>query len=392
MPRPPAEIELGEEQALYFRARRGHLAGRGAGDAAAAARAILGAQAQQLAPSLLALSQRAARRPAAARLEPRLLDGERDLVRTWGQRETLHVYDAAADWGDVVAAREQWVPGGRRGALPPAALVDQAQDLLEAAGAPVTRRDLYPLVPKSFLREVEAKVGPGDAAWRLAAGRLLWRLALRGDACMAGKVGTEQAYAARRLWFPDLGWDPPPPVTAATRLTGRYLAAYGPATVTDVAHFFGARVREARVWIDALAAQSALVPVSCGGRNGLVALARDARELKKKPPAGARQWPLRLLPLWDSMLMGHADKTWTVPAAADQKLVWRRAAFVCAAVVLRGRIVATWSHAQRAGRLEMELSPLSGWRSAKHAAAVRREARAVATHLGLQEVVVTVAG
>ena len=50
-----AHPEFTEEQVLWFRARRTHLAGPGAKDVAAAARAILGAQAQQPNPALHAL-------------------------------------------------------------------------------------------------------------------------------------------------------------------------------------------------------------------------------------------------------------------------------------------------------------------------------------------------
>ena len=59
-------LELDEEQVLWFRARRGHLAAPGATDPADAARALLGAQSQQLAPSLWALAMRTRGRPTAA--------------------------------------------------------------------------------------------------------------------------------------------------------------------------------------------------------------------------------------------------------------------------------------------------------------------------------------
>lgn len=54
--------------------------------------------------------------------------------------------------------------------------------------------------------------------------------------------------------------------------------------------------------------------------------------------------------------MGHADKSWTVPDPARRTLVWRRAAFVAAVVLARGRVVATWSHRVRRGRLVVEVT------------------------------------
>jgi hypothetical protein len=378
-------VELSEEQVLYFRARRGHLVGPGAGSPREAARAILGAQAQQLPPALLALSLRTKGRPSAAAIMTELFEPPRSLVWTWGQRATLHLYDPAEDWATTVAAREQWGPAGRRGPMPPAAALEKARKVLEGADEPITRAHLMPIAPASYVRKIaeiaeQASMDPK----RLAGSRLVWCLALAGHACLGPNAGRERTYAARRDWFPDLPWPvkPSSSLAAATDLARRYLAVYGPATPTDVAHFFGARVAEARTWIAEI--EGDLSPVHCGERKGLLALTEDLDDLAAKPPKGATGWPVRLLPLWESMLMAHADKSWTTPNEAERKAVWRKAAYVAAAVLKRGRIVATWTHAKKRGRLVVEVTPLGGWRKSD-AAAVRRETRNVAAHFGLDE-------
>jgi len=377
-------IELSEDQVLWFRARRSHLAGPGAPDVATAARAVLGAQAQQQPPALLALSQRTRGRPTAREVQSRLEDDLRVLVRTWGQRETLHIYDAQTDWPDVIHAQKLWSPGGRRGAMPDAAAVKSARKALAQSAGLVTRTDFIPAVPKKLLDEAIEKLGdPGDAR-RFAAGRLLWRLCVLGEACVAHKVGSEQVYAARTHWFADLDWPSTEPAAAATRLTRRYLSTFGPATVQDIAHHFGAKVSAAREWVGALDRDDELIRVTCGPRTELIALAGDRAELSKKPPADAGKWPIRLLPLYDCHLMAHADKSWTVPVEADRKQIWRKAAFVVPVVVARGRFVATWKQTKRAKKLEVTVTPLTGWRKSKHAAGVRTEARAVANHFGLE--------
>ena len=60
----PGTLELDEEQALWFRARRSHLIGDAASPEEAVA-ALLGAQAQQESMALFGLSQRVAGRPTA---------------------------------------------------------------------------------------------------------------------------------------------------------------------------------------------------------------------------------------------------------------------------------------------------------------------------------------
>ncbi len=174
-------------------------------------------------------------------------------------------------------------------------------------------------------------------------------------------------------------------------LTRQYLSTYGPATVKDVAHFFGARIRDTRSWVEALDPKNGLVEVVCGGRPGLIALAEDKDMLLEPLPGGSAQWPLRFLPMWEAMLMAHSDKSWTVPIEAERKAVWRKSAVVAATVVHRGRIVATWSQRAKRRHLDVEVQPLSGWRGRHHLGGVKQEALAVATHLGLEDAMVTVA-
>ncbi len=383
-------VEVTEEQVLFFRARRGHLAGTGAPNAIAAARAIVGAQSQQLPPSLLALSMRTRGRPTAEKVKTQLLKTPPKLVRTWGQRDTLHVYDPH-DWASVISARDHWTPGPRGGPMPTTPMLDKALAAIRSAREPVTRSDLIPVAPPSYVSAVRERArAAGMDADRLAAGRLLWRLAHRGDLCVADKIGSEQAYALRSAWFPGLEWPDKPlaPLDAASSLARRYLGTYGPATAADVAHFFGARVTRAREWLAALDGQ--LTPVGCGDRKGLLALTTDVGDLKVKPPSAATGWPLRLLPLWESTLMGHKDKSWTVPDDAERTLVWRKGAFVAAVALARGRVVATWSQAARRGRLVVEVQPLSRWSKSKHAAPLNREASAIAARLGLDGVDVSI--
>jgi len=54
------------------------------------------------------------------------------------------------------------------------------------------------------------------------------------------------------------------------------------------------------------------------------------------------------------------------------------------------RVVATWTQKKRTRRLIVEVAPLSGWRRTRHEAQTRREAGALAAHLGLEEAEVTV--
>lgn len=389
-----SRIAITEDQALAFRARRGHLLGRGASCAVTAARDILGAQSQQLGTSLFALSQRTRKRPTHAQLEGLLFGEDVPLIRTWGQRDTIHVYDAAAHWHAIVTARAQWSKSGRGGAHPPEALVRKTLKFLrEEHRAPAARKDMQHLVSKAYLKECEEvylqKTGSTKGAMAFAAGRILWMLANRGDTRLGVKLGAEQTSVVREAWHPELPWPKGDADAANVALVEQTLKVHAPMTVQDLAHFWGATVTSARQWVQRLEEGVELLDVSCGDRKGLIALAADRSALRRKAPA-TDAWPARLLPQWDALLMAHADKTWTVPDAAERKRIWKPGAVVAPIVIARGRAVATWKHRRRAKAVDVEIQPLSGWRKIRHLKDVKAEAEALAKFYGLAEATVAV--
>ncbi len=109
-------------------------------------------------------------RPNAAAVAHEVLTA-RSLVRTWAQRDTLHLY-AAADWPLVTAADPLWPMSGRRGAkCRPSRLSRPPAERLERGL--VTRADLMDLATEEMVADMEARVGP-EQARRYAAGRLVW--------------------------------------------------------------------------------------------------------------------------------------------------------------------------------------------------------------------------
>jgi hypothetical protein len=350
-------VTVSEDQVLAFRARRHHLLGDGAPSPEAAARAVLGIQAQVVAPALWSLAMRCADPPTAAELG-RAVTASVSLVRTWGQRDTVHIYDAATHWRAMARAIAEWPVGARGGRQPDADSIQAAEERVLGLDRPVTRSDLFDLVPDDFLAWMAERVGPGVPALRGAAGRFVWDMARRGVLCAGKVIDGEQAYDQRRLRFPDLSWPELPPSDAGRLLVRAYLAANGPATVQDVAHFFGAKVGQAREMVALVADE--LVPVQCGARSGLMLRATDVDDLMAPVP---KPWPPRLLANFDTLLMCHKDKSWAVPDASQRPAIWAKAAQVRATVLDRGRLVAIWNHKALTRVVKIEITPLTGWRS-----------------------------
>ncbi len=382
-------VELTPEQVLSFRALRSHLAGPGGQNVVETARDILGAQAQQEGPAWHALSLRTQGRPTAAAIKDLTFAPGRQLVRVWGHRGTLHAV-AASDWSTVISSYNDGEAGAtfRRGA-PPEKVVQDVIQKVRKAHQPLTRSHLIAWIPSSYIATIKTKPGAWSAKTpaHSAASRLIWILARRGELCIGPLRGREKSYVPRALWFPELTWEWLDAHAADVALCRRYLRTWAPANAADVAHYFGAKMGSARSWLAELAPE--LVSVKCGARKDLVALREDVEALRA-PALEAEAWPTRFLPMWDTQMMTHKDKRWLLPNKDEEKAVWRKAAIVCATVLHRGRIVATWSHKATTKVVRVTVSPLGGWSKAVRPKELQREAQALAVHLGREKVELSV--
>jgi hypothetical protein len=120
---------------------------------------------------------------------------------------------------------------------------------------------------------------------------------------------------------------------ALAMLVRRYLAAFGPATVADVAQF--ALVQRARV--KAVLARSGDAVERLAGPDGLELL-----DVPGAPrPSGEVPAPPRLLGMWDSVLLAYHDRSRVIPPAY-RTLVTRRNGDVLPTLLVDGRVAGVW--------------------------------------------------
>jgi Winged helix DNA-binding domain len=129
---------------------------------------------------------------------------------------------------------------------------------------------------------------------------------------------------------------------ARVELVRRYLAAFGPATRADFADWSGLRVRDFAPALDALEPLRRF-------RD------EDGRELldiprAPLPPADAPS-PARLLPKWDSILLGHADRR-RVMTDDHRRIVIGKNGDVAQTFLVDGMVAGTWFVAN--GRVALE--------------------------------------
>ena len=302
------------------------------------ARAICGAQAQDPSAGRLAFRARSPRVRAVdvdrARTE------ERSLLRTWVMRGTMHLI-ATEDAAWLVPLFEPAfadnsvrrlvqlgidVPTQERG-------LREIRRALEADG-PLSRGDLV-----ERLRHREILL---DSSSRLH----LFRLAIaRGIACLGPDVGSQTCLVGARDW---LGEPPPHQRDAAlNELARRYLRAFGPATEADFAGWAGLGLREIRSALAGIGAELAEARVGD----------QTAWTLK-----GARRRPrrriVRLLPAWDTYLMGHRNREFLAEPAR-----WRRimpgGGILRPSIVVDGVAAGTWRLRRGDSAMQVEVEPFA---------------------------------
>jgi hypothetical protein len=302
------------------------------------ARAICGAQAQDLAAGRLAFRARNPHLRAAdvdrARTE------ERSLLRTWAMRGTMHLI-ATEDAAWLVPLFERAFADNSSRRLVQLGIDLHTQDrglrevrkVLEADG-PLTRSDLVERLSRKGIAL--------DSSTRLH----LFRLAIaRGIACLGPDAGSQTCLVLARDW---LAKRPAHRRDAALHELGRrYLRAFGPATEADFAGWAGLGLREIRSALAGIGDE--LIEVRLGD-----ATAFRLRGSARRP----RRTIVRLLPAWDTYLMGHRDRGFIAEAVR-----WRRimpgGGILRPTIVVDGVAAGTWRLRRAGSALQVEAHPFA---------------------------------
>ncbi|TLZ71010.1 MAG: winged helix DNA-binding domain-containing protein, partial [Methanobacteriota archaeon] len=128
-----------------------------------------------------------------------------------------------------------------------------------------------------------------------------------------------------------------------------------------------------------------LAPVNIGRQVGWV-LRDDVPALKR---AKLESTVVRLLPNFDSFLLGVKDKSHLVDAA-HYKRVYRPQGWLSPVVLIDGRVAGVWSYSRKRRRLEIRVEAFQTLRSADRAA-IRDEAEELRRFLDAPEVAVAFA-
>lgn len=132
-------------------------------------------------------------------------------------------------------------------------------------------------------------------------------------------------------------------------------------------------------------AEADIAPVHVDGWRAAV-LRDDLDELKG---AGSERSPVRLLPYFDSFLLGHKERGHLV-AVRDRKRVYRAQGWVAPVVLVNGRAAGVWAHTRDGNRLRVRVTKFASL-SRRIMTGIREEARDLGRFLGVPNVDVQIA-
>lgn len=302
---------------------------------------LLAAQAQDLPGALTSVALRTTGRSVAEVVAA--FDGGR-VVRTWPMRGTLHAVraeDVAWTVG-LLASRPMASAAKRRVGL---GLTEhhlhRARDLVTQAlsgGRAMTRAEVLALWDGDGLPTT------GGCGYHL-----LVHLAHEGLLCLgpmrgAARASLDQAFVLVAEWVPDARRLDRP--EALAELASRYLRSHGPATLQDLARWGSLTMADARAGLGA--AEPELETLVVDGRTyhldpATPQILADHRDLARS---------VHLLPGFDEIVLGYADRSMTVPPEVADRIVPGGNGVFRPTVLADGVAIGTWR--ARKGVLETE--------------------------------------
>ena len=375
-------------QVAAFRLSRHHLSQRAPTQAlVSAARDMAGAQAQLLSAAQISLWARV-RDLRIADVEEALR--ARTLVKAACMRRTLFLVPAAdlAIFVRGSARRAEKEIRWARGKGVPERVIDATIDaVLGALDRPLTRPEIAERVSRALGVEREATRGGGWGSRRKVAAvpvgdltlpvvYLLKLVSARGVVCSGPRRENRPTFVRAGAWIPQ--WQDVPREQAEGLLLRRYLRAFAPATARDFALWTGMTLTEAReIWARE---QADFAPVNVEGWAAAV----RREDLDELAQAGLERPPIRLLPYFDSFLLGHEEREHLV-AAKHREKVYRAQGWIAPVVLVDGRAAAAWKHEQKGNRLRVEVASF-GSLSRRVTTGIREEARDLGRFLGVPDV------
>lgn len=325
-------------------------------------------QAQEYANALWAI---AVRLPGYSRQQVEQAIEDRQIVRTWPMRGTIHFVPAEdAKWMvQLMAPKVLSSSAARRRQLNLSdELVDEYQEVVVealAGGVIMTRKELVELLnSRGIVTEGQRGI------------HILWELAARGVLCFGPYRGKQPTFVLLDEWVPhrkQLTHD-----EACLQMVQRYFTSHGPATIKDFTAWTRLTVQETKGALAQL--DNLLESTSVDGTEYW--FAKGAQTPKRELPG------VHLLPAFDEYMIGYRDRSAMLEAAHASKVVPGGNGVFLPIIVVDGQIRGVWKRTQTAKKVIVTLLPFAKL-SSKELASVEQAAEQYGTFAALPVEVVS---
>jgi len=341
---PKTQSQPTIEQFTRFRLKRHHLSENEAADAVTICRDVCGVQAQVMSAAYLQLW---ARNHDLTRSEIEgLLWKSRTLVKTSLMRQTLHLIPSDEFWLYITALKPSRLAGPLRIMSKFGIDRAEAEDLTlqimnVLSDGPCSRGTIH--------QAVRPKVSKRVRAWMEKVWSIMRLPVAEGLICYGSGENSEVNFIRVDHWLPKQK----PRISlsqAQATLFSKYLRAYGPATLSDFAHWSGISMQEIKALPPPPESQLAEISVDHGK---LFLLREDVAELKR---ITAITDSIRLLPSFDIYLLAHREKDHLL-SAQHYKRVYRNQGWLSPVVLINGAIAGVWSYKLENKKVNVMIEP-----------------------------------
>ena len=384
----PQQLSVTWSQVAAFRLARHHLSARTPKKRLLSVlRDMGGAQAQLLSAAQLSLWTR------VQDLESTDIGqamSRRTLVKAACMRRTLFLVpsrDLAVFVRGTAGRAEKEIRWARGKGVPDRVLDATIEASLGVLDEPLTRSEIAERVSRKLGVQIQsfhgggwgnrrklAAVPVGDLTYPVV--ELLHLVAARGVVCYGPSRGNEPTFVRADAWIPK--WQEISREEAEDLLLRWYLRAFGPATVADFSLWTGNTLSNAReIWARG---QADLATVNVEGWEASV-LKKDLVELAQARLEGSR---VRLLPYFDSYLLGHKEREHLAPTE-HRPNIYRPQGWIAPVVLADGRAVAVWEFTREGNRLRLNVTKFESL-SRRIEGGIREEAQDLCHFLGTEKV------
>jgi uncharacterized protein YcaQ len=308
---------------------------------------------------------------------------DKSLVKTWVMRGTLHIVLSAELPIYNRSLRCMWFEHHGR--------------FMKAPEWPTLERrrsEIYPMILQALTRkplkrkELDDKVrfmlkDDLQLYKRLFSGwgGILKETAYEGLTVHAEPCERESCFAKLCQWLPRIELNSVGEEEAQRQLLIKYLRGYGPATQQDFSLWSGLMAGDAKRAIANASSMIRQIEVE-GAKGQFWILKEDMKALDSidlVEPA-----PARLLPKFDSILLGHKDRS-RIIKDQHKKLVFKsKAGDIAATVLVNGQIAGTWKHSRKRRKLVVSVKPF-GKIARDDKADVKQQASELSQYMGAEE-------